>query len=74
MADYPQSRSSPPWSRLSCDDVLGIIDRAWERRCDSYDPWPDDPDVAAQHLFDVLRTALVDGYFDADHDEEVARG
>lgn len=43
--------------------VLAALRRAWELRCGSYDPWPEDGDNpephdnTAQHVFDLLYAA-----------------
>jgi hypothetical protein len=53
-------------------DALEVLDRAWEQRCDMYDPWPDNTeanhvndgrhDATAKHVFDLLRDALAEAY------------
>ena len=39
--------------------IVNSMQRAWETRCDSYEPWPDDADDApsnatARHVFELL--------------------
>lgn len=56
----------PGMLRQERERVVERMRRAWELRCDSYDPWPEDGDndephdETAQHVFNLLLAAAED--------------
>jgi hypothetical protein len=47
------------------DACVKAMERAWELRCGDYEPWPEDSDDTASHVFQTLREAVLGVELDA---------